>query len=140
MENRTQNPCINDLNHWNISGCESKREVNTFPSCLLVVLFFIMGSTLGFYRATIFYSNWISIISLLNIVSLLITFILYVRRQTSDFFNSMFSFEFLCSFSSHKQFLLLLWLIVLAIRMGKLQQSHLGMEESTWALSTEFHF
>ncbi|VDN60720.1 unnamed protein product [Dracunculus medinensis] len=71
--------------YWHIIA----QFVNTFPSCLLVVLFFIMGSTLGFYRATIFYSNWISIISLLNIVSLLITFILYVRRQTSDFFNSI---------------------------------------------------
>ncbi|VBB31052.1 unnamed protein product [Acanthocheilonema viteae] len=68
----------------NSMGEREWRPVNSFQSCLLVILLFIFGSALGFYKASIIYMNWTQILSLLNFISMIIVLLLYIRQRSDD--------------------------------------------------------
>ncbi|VDM95651.1 unnamed protein product [Thelazia callipaeda] len=68
----------------NSMGEREKRSVNSFYSCLLVILLFILGSALGFYKASIIYLNWIETLLLLNLISMVIILSLFLRQRHRD--------------------------------------------------------
>ncbi|KAM3716626.1 7-dehydrocholesterol reductase [Dirofilaria immitis] len=79
----------------NSMGERECHPVNSFQSCLLVILLFIFGSALGFYKASIIYIHWVQILSLLNVVSIVIVLLLYKRQRsknddTSDIISDLF--------------------------------------------------
>ncbi|VDK68308.1 unnamed protein product [Litomosoides sigmodontis] len=79
----------------NSMGEREWRLVNSFQSWLLVMLLFILGSALGFYKASIIYMNWVQVLSLLNFISMIMAFFLYIRQRgndgdTSDIISSLF--------------------------------------------------
>ncbi|VDO45472.1 unnamed protein product [Onchocerca flexuosa] len=68
----------------NSMGERECHPVNSFQSCILVILLFIFGSALGFYKASIIYIHWVHILSLLNVVSIIIVLFLYIRQRSKD--------------------------------------------------------
>ncbi|VDN88995.1 unnamed protein product [Brugia pahangi] len=69
----------------NSMGERECHPVNSFHSCLLIVLLFIFGSSLGFYKASIIYMNWTQTLSLLNLISIIMVLFLYMRQRNDDF-------------------------------------------------------
>uniref|UniRef100_A0A915PNY8 7-dehydrocholesterol reductase n=1 Tax=Setaria digitata TaxID=48799 RepID=A0A915PNY8_9BILA len=79
----------------NSMGEREKHSVNSFQSCLLVILLFIFGSALGFYKASIIYIHWVETLSLLNMISVIMVLLLYIGRRdkddnSSDIINGLF--------------------------------------------------
>ncbi|KAK6109049.1 Uncharacterized protein BM_BM1723 [Brugia malayi] len=72
----------------NSMGERECHPVNSFHSCLLIVLLFIFGSSLGFYKASIIYINWTQTLSLLNLISIIMVLFLYMRQRNDDFTTS----------------------------------------------------
>uniref|UniRef100_A0A9J2P6T4 7-dehydrocholesterol reductase n=1 Tax=Ascaris lumbricoides TaxID=6252 RepID=A0A9J2P6T4_ASCLU len=60
------------------------RKLNGFWSCVLVVLLYIMGASLGFYKGAVICSCWTEILSLLNTLSFILAIILYMKFQLNE--------------------------------------------------------
>lgn len=79
----------------NSMGERQHHSVNSFYSCLLVVLLFILGSALGFYKGSVIYVNWVATLSLLNVISVVMVLLIYIRQggkneDASDVVSDLF--------------------------------------------------
>lgn len=54
----------------NSMGEQQHLSMNSFYSCLLVLLLYIFGSALNLYKASIIYLHWMETLSLLTVISI----------------------------------------------------------------------
>ncbi|VDK49083.1 unnamed protein product [Anisakis simplex] len=72
----------------NSAGEREWRRINSFWSCLLINLFYLMGITMGFYKGSVIYTNWTEILALCNLLSIAIAVLLYLKYQLTESFSS----------------------------------------------------
>ncbi|VDM39243.1 unnamed protein product, partial [Toxocara canis] len=68
----------------NTSGEREWRRINGFWSCLLILLLYVMGSGLGFYKGSIIYTHWTDILAVLNVLAIALVVMLYAKYQLTE--------------------------------------------------------
>lgn len=63
------------------AGQRESRSVNSFYSCLLLILLYVFGAALGFYKGAVIFMNWTHILSILTVMSILAVTLLYARQR-----------------------------------------------------------
>uniref|UniRef100_A0A0N4VBH7 Ion_trans domain-containing protein n=1 Tax=Enterobius vermicularis TaxID=51028 RepID=A0A0N4VBH7_ENTVE len=71
----------------NSSGERVWKKLNGFVSYILLLLLYILGAALRFYRGSIIYEQWAEVLSLLNLLSFATVLLLYTRAHLAENLN-----------------------------------------------------
>lgn len=71
----------------NSSGERERKNISGFSSFILLILLYVLGAALKFYKGSIVYEQWTEILSLLNVLSFVVVIVLYVKARSGDVAN-----------------------------------------------------
>lgn len=68
----------------NSSGEREWKKINGFASYILVLLLYVLGSALGFYRGSVIYEQWTELLSLFSLLCVVCVVVLYIKAHIGE--------------------------------------------------------